>query len=319
MNLLIPDIEFKIEKVLKKLNLAADISSAEYIEETQGKKHRYSSPCTTNAGEKILFYSRLFSHEYEKKRFITEILLAKKIISKELYSEYFPDYYEYGIEEDFEWLTRQYFKVSPLENKKQIERVKKRLSDSDILKIVKAIINVKELPVEKLDFLEKIKIEKYSNFYEKKGYIYSETVDLEGLKKFILSNKSLLEAENKYFCHGDLSIGNIIFLKNNIKIIDLESVYINNFAYDIAFFTTRMWQNKKYRKKVIETYVSFLTPQEKEVFEALFRIDAAFIAYQALGTNPIEYTASKNKKRNIFFEKILKNSLKGFEFLVDNK
>lgn len=319
MNSLIPDIAFKIETTLKKLNFKPEVSPEEFIKKTKGMKHRYYSACATSADEKILFYARLYSSEYDKKRFIVENLLAQKIIDKDLYSEYFPSYYGYGAEEDFEWLTREYYRVSPLENKKRIERVKRSLSDSDILKIVKAIIDVNSLPIEKLDFLSKFNVEKYSSYPEKKGYVFKETTDINGLEKLVNGSKSLLESENKYFCHGDLSIGNMIFLKDKVKVIDLESVNINNFAFDIAFFVTRMWQNKKYRKKVIETYLRFLPAQKKEIFTILFRIDSAFIAYQALGTNPIEYTAAKNKQRNIYFEKILKNSLKGFEFLLDNK
>lgn len=319
MNLLIPEIESKIEKVLKKLDLIADVSPIEFIKKTKGMKHRYYTACSTKEGEKMLFYSRLYTSEYDKKRFITEILLAQKIISKELCSEYFPGYYRYDIEEDFEWLTREYYKVSPLENKKRIERVKKNLSDRDILKIVKAIIDVNGLSIKKLDFLSKFNTEKYSNFCGKEGYKFRESIDIKDLEKFVNDNRELLRRENKYFCHGDLSIGNMIFLKDKVKVIDLESVNINNFAFDIAFFITRMWQNKKYRKKVIETYLRFLPDSKKKTFKILFRINSAFIAYQALGTNPIEYTAAKNKERNLYFEKILKNSLKGFEFLLDNK
>lgn len=319
MDLLIPRIAYKIETVLKKLNFTPEISPVEFIKKTEGKKHRYFSVCKTPANGKIMFYSRLFSDDYDKKRFITEILLAKKIISKELFSQYFPDYYEYGTESDFEWLTRQYFKVSPLENKKRIEKVKKSLSDQDFTKIVRAIIDINGLSIKNLDFLKIFRIEKYFNYYAKEEYAFREKVGIKELERFVVGNKPLLERENKYFCHGDLSIGNVIFLKDKIKIIDLESANINNFAYDIAFFTTRMWRNRKYRKKIIETYLKFLPAEKKEVFSVLFRIDAAFIAYQALGTNPIEYTARQNEKRNVFFEKILKNSLKGFDFLVDNR
>lgn len=319
MDLLIPRIAYKIETILKKLNFISEISPVEFIKKTEGKKHRYFSVCKASTGEKIMFYARLFSDDYDKKRFVTEILLAQKIISKDLFSEYFPGYYEYGIEEGFEWLTRQYYRVAPLENKKRIEKVKKSLSNEDIAKIAKAIIDINALPVKNLDFLKIFRIEKYFNYYAKEGYVFREEVGIRELERFVVGNKSLLERENKYFCHGDLSIGNVIFLKDKIKIIDLESANINNFAYDIAFFTTRMWRNRKYRKKIIETYLKFLPAEKKETFSILFRIDAAFIAYQALGTNPIEYTARQNEKRNVFFEKILKNSLKGFEFLVDNK
>lgn len=319
MNLLIPDITFKTEAILKKLNFSPEISPAEFIKNTKGKKHRYSSPCIASMGKKILFYSRLYRNEDDKKRFVVEISLAQKMIDKDLFSEYFPIYYEYGIEDGFEWLTRQYFRVAPLENKKQIEKVKKSLSDADIVKVVKAVVNINALSVKKLDFLNKFKIEKYFNYYVKKNYTFKEAIDIKELERFAVANKSLLERENKYFCHGDLSIGNVIFLKNKIKIIDLESVGINNFAYDIAFFTTRLWRNRKYRKKVIETYLKFLPAGKKEIFSILFRVDSAYIAYRALGTNPIEYTARQNEKRNIFFEKILINSLKGFDFIVDNK
>lgn len=319
MKLLIPRIALKTETVLKKLNLAPEVPPAEFIKNTGGKKHRYYSVCATSEGEKIMFYSRLFNDEYDKKRFITEILLAQKIIDKELFSEYFPSYCGYGAEKDFEWLTRQYYRVALLENKNRIEKVKKSLSGNNILKIVKAIININSLPVKNLDFLKRFRIEKYFDYYEKKGYAFKETIDIKELERFVSDNKILLERENKYFCHGDLSIGNVIFLKDKIKIIDLESANINNFAYDIAFFTTRLWQNRKYRKKIIETYFRLLPAPKKKLFMILFRIDSSFIAYQALGTNPIEYTATQNKKRNIFFEKILKNSIKGFDFLVNNR
>lgn len=319
MKLLISKIAFKIETVLKKLNLVPEIPPAEFIRKTKGKKHRYYSVCGTKEEKKLMFYSRLYNDEYDKKRFVTETLLAQKIMDKKLFSKYFPVYYGYGYEKDFEWLTRQYYRTTPLEDKKRAEKLKRSLSNEDILKIVKAIININALPVKNLDFLKKLRVEKYLNYYKKKDYIFKEAVDIKELERFSGNNKLLLERENKYFCHGDLSIGNVVFLKNRIKIIDLESANINNFAFDIAFFTTRLWQNGKYRENIIKTYLRLLPERKKKIFTILFRINSSFIAYQALGTNPIEYTVAQNKERNIFFEKILKNSTKGFDFLINNK
>lgn len=67
-SLLIPGIAKKTEKVLKKLKLKPEISPAEFIRKTEGRKHRYYSICRDEKGEKFLLYAIQMAFVAKKSR-----------------------------------------------------------------------------------------------------------------------------------------------------------------------------------------------------------------------------------------------------------
>lgn len=307
--LLIPKISEKIERLLKELKLKPEISPQKFIKKTKGEKHRYSSLCFTKEGEKLIFYARLFKSLYEKERMLNEIRLAK-IISKEISIGFFPRYFSSGTKKDFEWFTREYFQAGSLERTKKIEKLKRELKKEEIEEIVKALLKIANFPLFLFPFLKKFDLNEYFGLPRRIGEKEILTKEeIKRLENLLKENKEVLEKENKYFSHGDFQIGNILISKSGLKIIDLESIQINNFAFDLAFLTTRLWQDKKIRKKIIESYQSLLPKEKNRVFPILFRINTFYIAYHTFMSNPIEYSSEMLKKRKNFYLKLMKSCL----------
>ena len=316
-SLFIPDIVQKIESVLGELKLKPKNTPQKFIKTTNGQKHRYSSVCENKLGEKSIFYARLYKFASEKKKMVNEIKLGK-FFRENPSVDFFPKYILSGIKKDFEWLVREYFPAKALEKEKQIERLRKKLKNKDISNIVEKLRQMNNLPVSSFGFLEKFNLEKYFSLSEK---IYREKFltekEMKRLETLIKENKNILENENKYFCHGDFHIGNIILSDQSIKFIDLESVHINNFAFDIAFLTTRLWQNLKERKLFIEHYLTSLPPEKKEIFPSLFAFNAIFLGYDGFLSKPAEYSLKMIDKRRSFYKKLIRAAAKSFEKLVN--
>jgi len=306
---LMPNIAENIEKTLKQLNIVPEETPRDFIERTQGIKHRYSSVCMYQ-GEKTIFYAGLHKDRYEKNRMRTETEIAKKLMDNPVFS-YFPRYLaaETG---DFDWLIREWFPSLPIEHKTRIEKLKRDLTKEEIKEIAKATLDMNMLDTS-LFPLNTFKIEKYFKANAKGLDLTDE--EKANLKSLI--DKDLLQKEHKYFTHGDFQIGNILVFER-IKIIDLESAELNNFAWDIAFLTTRMWQDKNVRTGLINEYYNLLDEEKKQAFACLFRLDCFIIANQSYYSEPTEYTKEELAKRKGYYARFLKACCTSFESLVNH-
>jgi len=313
---LIPEISKKINEVLKKKGLFPLESPQEFIKRTKKRKHRYSSVCLDNTGKKYIFYARLHDSLYEKERIRIEVKIAKVLIKKRKKYSFFPKYFDAKIERDFEWIQREYFKEGPLESKKEIEKLKRRLSKKDVLKISKILFELLKIKISDFPFLKKFNLRKYQSLPKQieKEKILSEE-ELRKLKKFLKENFKILKKENKYFCHDDFQIGNIILFDNKIKVIDLEGVKISNFAFDICFLWARLWKERKVAREILTNFYNLLPKRKKETFEILFRLNSLFIGFHSFMQTPKEYNLKTIKERKKFFLTMLKKALISFEEL----
>lgn len=310
---LIPKINEKIWKVLKELKLSPKETPQDFIKRTQGRKYRYSTVCENKKGEKFIFYARLHDSKAEKERVKTEAKIAE--VLKERKFDFFPKYFAAKIEKDFEWIVREYFKESPLESKKEIEKLARPLKEKEILEICKTLFKIQKIKLSVFPFL---KARELKNFFELPKEIEKWKVltkkEREKVKELIKNNKEILKTENRYFCHGDFQIGNLIFEKGKLKVIDLDSAMISNFAYDICFLWSRLWR-ERVRKKILEKFFSLLPAKRKEIFKTLFCIDALFLGFHSFAARPREYSIKMKKKRKKFYLKMMKAALKGFDEL----
>lgn len=317
---LIQGIAEKITSLIKDLKLEPEVWPEEFIKITEGWKHRYSSICIDQKGEKVIFYAGLYNTEYEQNRMLTEVKLAQFLMMEKLF-KYFPRYIDVGFKKEFSWLIREYFPSLPIEHKEKIEQLKRELRENEIQELAKAIVEMGEIPIERFSFLKKFKIErlfktlKTCKALSKEG-IFSKQ-EYKELKHLFSENHKFIKKEHKYFCHGDFQIGNLLMFDGILKIIDLESACINNFAFDIAFLTTRLWQNKETRKKLIDYYYEFLPEEKRNVFPALFRINCILVGLQSYYSKPTEYSSEELKKRKDYYISFLKSCLTSFEKLVN--
>jgi thiamine kinase-like enzyme len=312
---LIPKIAKKINEILKKRGLFPLESPENFIKRTYGRKHRYSSVCQDKKGRKFIFYARLHDSPVERERMITEVKLARVLMKKRY--DFFSRYFDGKIEKDFEWVLREFFEEDPIEDKKNIEKLRRKISREEILRICQVLLKFQKIKISDFQFLKKFDLKKYSKLPEQieKERIFSGE-EVKKLKKFLKENFKILREENKYFCHGDFQIGNIILFNNKkIKIIDLESAKISNFAFDVCFLWARLWRERKIAKEILKNFYEILSKRKRKRFEILFRLNSFFIGFHSFVQKPREYDRKMIKKRREFFLNVLKKSLESFEEL----
>jgi thiamine kinase-like enzyme len=311
---LIPKIAEKINRVLEEKGLSPSETPEDFIKRTKKRKHRYSTVCQNKRKRKFIFYARLHDSPYERERMVTEVRLAGALMKKKF--DFFPRYFDGKIEKDFEWALREYFNESPLENRKHIERLKRKISREEILRICKVLLKIQKIKISDFPFLKKFDLKKYLQLPEQieKEKIFSEE-ELRKLKEFLKKNFGILKKENKYFCHGDFQIGNIILFDKKIKIIDLEATKISNFAFDVCFLWARLWRERRAAREILHNFYKILPKNKKKTFEVLFRLNSLFIGFHSFAQKPREYDQKTIKKRREFFLNVLKKSLESFEEL----
>jgi len=312
---LIPEISKKINEVLKKKELFPLETPQKFIKRTKKRKHRYCSVCLDKKGKKSIFYARLYDSPYEKERMKIEIKLAKVLMKKKGY-HFFPKYFDAKIEKDFEWIQREYFKEAPLESKKEIEKLKRKLSKEEISRISRVLFKLLKIKTSDFPFLKKSKLKKYQVLPKKieNEKIFSKE-EIEKLKKFLKENFKILKKENKYFCHSDLQIGNIILFDKKIKVIDLEGAEISNFAFDVCFLWARLWRERKVAREILNNFYKLLPKQKRKTFEILFMLNSLFVGFHSFKQTPKEYNLKTIKKRKEFFLNLLKKAIISFKEL----
>lgn len=317
MNLLIPNIEREIEKKLKELKLKPEISVKKFLSEHKDRKHRYFSLCKKN-GKKIVFYARLHQNQDAKEKFIQEIEFLKKIKETNLeIKNFIPKILDWRIEKNFEWFEREYLKANPLGFSRNINKKFSLETANQIAEIIFKInkINPAIIKLKHFNSQNYLPLSHYNSLAERK--IISKNL-YKKILKIIKNNLSLLEKENHYFCHGDLNLGNILSGGKKIWIIDWELIHINNFAYDIGYFWSHLWQaNKKIRKAVIHSFLKKLPKNQIFKFKKILPI---VVSYFSLGG--IEYKKEREKEkilieRRKFYLKLLENCAKNFETLIN--
>lgn len=310
---LIPEVDKKIEKILKKLNLIPTETPKDFIERTEGRKHRYSTVCQDEKGKKYIFCARLHDSPHEKERMRNEVKIAK-VLMKKNYS-FFPKYFLGKIERDFEWVLREYLEGTTLESKKEIEKLAKPLSEKEIEKICQVLLKLQKIKISDFPFLKPRELKNFFLLPEKvKEMKILTKKETEKLERLIRESKEFLIAENKYFCHGDFQIGNLILTKNKLKVIDLESAMISNLAYDICFLWSRLWR-EKIRRKILKNFYSLLPKRKRGKFKRLFCLNAIFLGFHSFCAQPREYSIKMNKKRKKFYLKLIKKAILGFKNL----
>lgn len=310
----------RINQIVFQLNLKPFVTPEKFIEKTKGIKHRYYTPCVQN-GKKYFFYALLKKEKKSKEKFLKELRLANFLINtkpKQLLP-HLPNYIKTSLQTSQPpWILVDWTNNPVLEDKKNAEVSIHKLNYKETKQLVETIIKINQF-LQNTDWQKKLKIEKFNlkQAWQKiisnleilyhKGFKHDK---IKVIKKNLNSDFQLWNKENHYFCHGDLHLGNIIYHKVNseisFKIIDWELYHINNFAYDVSFLFSRLWQERKMRNDLIKKYLSFLPKNKIEVFKKLFKANLTYFAIiYGLKSSPLEFTKAQVKKRQAWFKKLI--------------
>ena len=319
--ILIPNIEIKIDKKIKELEIFPKIPTFEFFRTHGELKHRYFSPCETREGKMVAFYARCHDNPDAQKKFIREAKFLKKI-QETNYSikKVIPKIIKSGKKKDFEWMLREYITGAALGHSRKVSLA---LTKKQVKELTTLIPKISRIPP---DSFSSLKLKKFNcrnylaedlySFLSKKGVI-SKMVEKK-LIKTIKKTMPLVEKENRYFCQGDLNLGNIILDKERkIWIIDWELIHVNNFAYDIGYLWAHLWEIKKeLRKKLISEYIKKLNKQQFLKFKKLLPVVASYLSLGGIQIEQRKEKEERFRKRRKFYKKLLINCTKTFEELI---
>jgi len=314
-NVLIPNIRKKIEMKLEELNLKPHITPKAFLKIHKSEKHRFFSPCKTIAGKLVGFYSRLHFNLDAKNKVIQEIKFLLKIKeSKVKIRKFVPPIINFGIEKDFEWFTREFPKGKPLGFSRKLHQ---KIDLKLIPNIINIIFEILKIPPHFLPTIKTFNVEHYLAKEVYSGLVKDGILE-KGLanstQQFIKKNLNFLRKENRFFCHGDLHLENIISDGKNLWIIDWELIKLNNFAFDISFLWSHLWQAKKeFRQRLILEFLKKLPKEKFEKFKILFPIVTSFLALEGIRFK--EKRKKDAQKRRKFYLKIFENFSK-FQNLI---
>ena len=330
-NPFIPEIEKKIASILKELSLQPEISPQEFIKITSGIKHRYYSSCSRE-NKIYFFYALLKRDEKNKTKFIRELKIAKLLLkNKYVLAEYFPLYIDSSdLDSQCLWILTENIPSFVLEDKKRAEKSIRSLEKKEIQSLTQIIFDFNhhflDSRIEKMIKIDQFKAEQeYKKLLKvlvslkNNGIVDSQL--LRKIQLFVLDNRRLLNYENKYFVHGDIHLGNIFIYKKGgevkIKIIDWELYHLNNFAYDIAFFYSRLWRESKLRQTMLSEFLNIIPKGKTSIFKRLFKLNLIYFSTTyGIDSSPLEFNQEELSKRKQWFKKLLLHSVDDFEIYL---
>ena len=147
-------------------------------------------------------------------------------------------------------------------------KTNKELFFRKILKTLSRLQLIKDKQVVNLD-RQKYKVQKYNNkILLNEAKLFSEWYATKKINKFkirkfkkVFENEvkkllSKLNLKNDTFVHRDFHVSNLMYVKNNIAVIDSQDALIGNKAYDLASLVddVRFETSNKLKNKILNNY-----------------------------------------------------------------
>jgi aminoglycoside phosphotransferase (APT) family kinase protein len=320
----IKDIDRKIEKLAEKENFEITKPVSDFIK----KGKRFYACSVIKDGRKIFLKARIIDdygsvYGLKKEAEITKMITRNKKISD---SFNFTKYIKSSFKNPPEWYMHEYvegklwgvFYDMPKENEKTVY-IKIAIENLRNLQSVSEVF-IKE--AEKNGIIRDIKRRDYGDYkaaidFYRKEKTGNGKIDFKAVYELLEKSKNLLN-ENLVVAHGDFKLDNNIIGKDGkIYLSDWESVKIDNVAADVTHLWVQTWRYKDWRSKLLKEFIRNLSKKEKDYFYDVFRITAMEQAMAEIRWNSV-LCEKKYKKGVIDISlKTIKNSLKGFDFLLD--
>ncbi len=165
-------------------------------------------------------------------------------------------------------------------------KTNKELSFRKILKTLSRLQLIKDKQVVNLN-RQKYKVQKYDNkILLNEAKLFSEWYAARKINKFKIRKfkkgyenevkklLSKLNFKNDTFVHRDFHVSNLMYVKNNIAVIDSQDALIGNKAYDLASLVddVRFETSNKLKNKILNNYFKKLKKTEINKFVNDFEI-----------------------------------------------
>ncbi len=233
---------------------------------------------------------------------VNKILNKNKILAPKLINQNYKNNY---IEvEDFGDNTL--FKVLKL------NKTNKELFFKKILKTLSRLQLIKDKQVINLN-RQKYKVQKYDNkILLNEAKLFSEWYATRKINKFkirkfkkVFENEvkkllSKLNFKNDTFVHRDFHVSNLMYVKNNIAVIDSQDALIGNKAYDLASLVddVRFETSNKLKNKILNNYFKKLKKTEINKFVNDFEILSVLRNLKIIGIF-MRLASRDNKKKYV--------------------
>jgi len=278
---LVPDIEIKIQKQLKKLGLKALTPVSQFLP----REHTYYSICVDKKDRKYFFKARLWAEKITQASFANEILFYRKFNKSRLFRRrnILIKVLDSSLSGDLNWILSEYIDGQILSQKQLSLTYLKKIAEilGFFRQIPEAQIppQIKNYQKKRLSILlknyhpKKNKFERYLEETLKRFFKYrKELPNYNQIEKNIYESREVINKAPEIFCHGDFNISNMIEKKSGqIVIVDWESVQKNNWAYDLAnCYTHEKFQ--PYRQSLLKIYLKSLPVEKRALFLKSFRL-----------------------------------------------
>ena len=191
-------------------------------------------------------------------------------------------------------------------------KTNKELFFRKILKILSRLQLIKDKQVINLN-RQKYKVQKYDNkILLNEAKLFSEWYATRKINKFkIRKFKKMYENEvkkllsklnfkNDTFVHRDFHVSNLMYVKNNIAVIDSQDALIGNKAYDLASLVddVRFETSNKLKNKILNNYFKKLKKTEINKFVNDFEILSVLRNLKIIGIF-MRLASRDNKKKYV--------------------
>ncbi len=314
----LPHVGDRIDKTLGRLHLVPDIHPKEFIREHNGKKHRYTSICTTPDKSQVIFYARLHKNEDAYTKFRREIQFLRRLKKGSIkLKQFVPTLFTSSLDIHGEWFTREYLEAPALGT---IHLAKTPLSPKDAPRFVELFQALQHIPHIQHNLLERRGGDFYLNASEgclKNAKQYFSSNDIRRVRHFLHESFMLLDASANHMVHGDCHPGNILFDRTYMFVIDWELMHLNNRVNDIGYFYAGLAKSPQFRKAFLRRFAESIS--WKAEFRRLLPINTLFFALNHLCTlehrRPKELTTAEYRSVLRYVREVVKRSFTSYTAL----
>ena len=249
---------------------------------------------------------------------INKILIKNKILAPKLLNQnYKKNYIE--VEDFGDKTLLKVLKHSKINKELIFKKILKTLNKLQLIKD-KQVINLNGKKYKLLEYNNKKLLDE--------AKLFSEWYAPRKINKFKIKNfkkkyekevkklLSKLNLKNDTFVHRDFHVSNLMYVKNNIAVIDSQDALIGNKAYDLASLVddVRLKTSNQFKNKILNNYFKKLKKNEINKFLNDFEILSVLRNLKIIGIF-MRLAARDNKKK---YKKMIPNAWNMINYRMKN-